>query len=161
MVDWNPVLSSPDGEVNPYRDRMVARERDLIRNDGWASAAVTRAIDNVVGANFRPIAKPDYRALAAISGNKGFDHQWAEEWSQAFAGYYRAWADDTSKYCDSERFQTLPQQYRLAFRHLLSDGDALAMIRWMPERIRSRRCAICHGGADHRSRPAFEPAAAL
>lgn len=71
MVDWNPVLSSPDGEVNPYRDRMVARERDLIRNDGWASAAVTRAIDNVVGANFRPIAKPDYRALAAISGNKG------------------------------------------------------------------------------------------
>ena len=56
MVDWNPVLSSPDGEVNPYRDRMVARERDLIRNDGWASAAVTRAIDNVVGANFRPIA---------------------------------------------------------------------------------------------------------
>ena len=136
MVDWNPVLSSPDGEVNPYRDRMVARERDLIRNDGWASAAVTRAIDNVVGANFRPIAKPDYRALAAISGNKGFDHQWAEEWSQAFAGYYRAWADDTSKYCDSERFQTLPQQYRLAFRHLLSDGDALAMIRWMPERIR-------------------------
>ena len=70
MVDWNPVLSSPDGEVNPYRDRMVARERDLIRNDGWASAAVTRAIDNVVGANFRPIAKPDYRALAAISGNK-------------------------------------------------------------------------------------------
>lgn len=39
----------------------MSRARDLVRNDGWANGAVTRLLDNAVGANFRPIMKPDYR----------------------------------------------------------------------------------------------------
>lgn len=135
MQDWNPYLWSPDGEINMFRDRMVSRGRDLIRNDGWATAAVTRTIDNVIGPNFRPTAKPDYAALAAISGNPRFDHVWAEEWGQAVEANWRSWADDIGRYCDSERFLTVPQMFRLAFRHLLADGEALAMLHWLPERI--------------------------
>lgn len=135
MGDWNPYLWSADGEVNMFRDRMVSRGRDLIRNDGWASAAVVRTIDNVIGPNFRPTAKPDYTLLRTISGNKSFDHKWAEEWGQVAEANWRAWADDTAKYCDSERYLTIPQMFRLAFRHQLSDGDALAMSHWLPERL--------------------------
>ena len=77
-AEWNPYLWSPDASLGMFRDRMVARMRDLVRNDGWASGAITRILDNAVGANFRPISKPDYRALAAITGNKACDAKWAE-----------------------------------------------------------------------------------
>lgn len=135
MEAWQPYLWSSDGELNPYRDTIVARTRDLVRNDGWASGAVTRVLDNAVGANFRPIAKPDYRALQAYSGLKAFDDQWAYEYAKALDAHYRTYALDQGRYCDVERRQVLPQLYRTAFRHKLIDGDALVMVQWRPDRI--------------------------
>lgn len=134
-AEWNPALWSPDATINTYRDRIVARVRDLVRNDGWASGAVTRVLDNAVGANFRPIAKPDYRALAAMTGNNAFDAVWAEEYGRAVDSYYRLWAEDVGRYCDGQRKQTLAQQLRLGFRHKIVDGDALAQVLWLPERV--------------------------
>ena len=55
MADWTPYLGSPDGDLNMHRDRIVSRVRDMVRNDGWASGAVTRILDNAIGASFRPI----------------------------------------------------------------------------------------------------------
>lgn len=135
VEDWMPYLWSPDGEINMYRDRLVARSRDLIRNDGWATAAVMRTVDNVIGPDFRPISKPDYRALQAMSGNKGFDHVWADEWGQQVEANWRAWANDSGYYCDSRRALTFPQMMQLAFRHQLVDGDSLSMLHWLPERV--------------------------
>jgi lambda family phage portal protein len=136
MRDWNPVLWSPDGELNPYRDRIVSRVRDLVRNDGWASAAVTRTLDNVIGADFRPISKPDYRALQAMTGLKTFDHRWADEFGRAVEAGYRVWSEDPGRFSDAQRKLTIPQLMRLAFRHKVVDGDALGMLRWMPERLK-------------------------
>lgn len=133
-AEWQPYLWSPDNTTNPYRDRITARVRDLVRNDGWASGAVTRTLDNVVGANFRPVAKPDYRALAAMTGIKGFDAVWAEEYGRAVDSYYRVWSEDPGRYCDGMRKQTVAQMYRLGFRHKLIDGDALAQCLWLPKR---------------------------
>jgi hypothetical protein len=73
LAAWTPWLGSPDVELNPYRDRIVSRVRDLVRNDGWASGGVTRILDNAIGANFRLVSKPDYRALAHLSSNPAFD----------------------------------------------------------------------------------------
>lgn len=133
--EWQPYLWSPDGELNPWRDTIVARMRDLVRNDGWASGAVTRILDNAVGANFRPIAKPDYRALAILTGIKGFDEQWAYEYSKALDASYRTWGNSRGRWCDVQRRQSSAQLFRLAFRHKLIDGDALAMLQWRPERV--------------------------
>lgn len=72
LANWQPALWSPDNEINIYRDRIVSRTRDLVRNDGWANGAITRLLDNAVGANFRPIMKPDYRVLRMMTGNKKF-----------------------------------------------------------------------------------------
>jgi lambda family phage portal protein len=135
MADWNPYLGSPDGDLNMYRDRIVSRVRDLVRNDGWASGAVTRILDNAIGANFRPIFKPDYQALAQHTGIKAFDHVWADEYGQALEAAWRTWANDTGRYCDAQRNLTVAQIMRLAFRHKLIDGDALAMLHWLPNRI--------------------------
>lgn len=135
MASWRPYLWSPDGELNMYRDRIVSRVRDMVRNDGWASGAITRILDNAIGASFRPISKPDYRALAQYTGNKAFDSKWADEYARAVEANYRSWSNDLGRYCDAQRNLTVSQLMRLAFRHKLIDGDALAMLYWKPEQV--------------------------
>lgn len=135
VAAWNPYLYSPDGELNMFRDRIVSRVRDLVRNDGWASGAVTRILDNAIGGHFRPVAKPDYKALAAYTGNKAFDAEWADEFGHAVDARFRIWANDPGRYCDAQRCLTVTQMMRLAFRHKLIDGDALAQVVWLPERL--------------------------
>lgn len=136
MENWRPMLWSPDNELNPYRDRIVSRVRDLVRNDGWASGAITRVLDNAIGANFRPIPKPNWRALAAYSGNSRFDPVWAREFTSAVRSHHEAWAnDDIGRYCDVQRKLTLGQIMQLGFRHKLIDGDAVAAMHWLPERV--------------------------
>jgi len=135
MAAWTPFLGSPDGDLNMYRDTIAARIRDLVRNDGWASGAVTRLLDNVIGADFRPIFKPDYQALAAHTGIKAFDHVWADEFSEQLGANYRSWSMDVGRYCDTQRNQTMPQMFRLAFRHKVVEGDALGMLNWLPDRV--------------------------
>lgn len=135
MANWQPALWSPDNEVNIYRDRIVSRVRDMARNDGWASGSVTRILDNAVGANFRPIAKVDYRALSLQTGLKAFDAKWADEYGRAVEAAWRTWANDPGRYCDVERKKTVSQMLRLAFRHKLVDGDALAVLQYRTDRL--------------------------
>ncbi len=135
LADWQPALWSPDNEINIYRDRIVSRVRDLVRNDGWASGSVTRILDNAIGANFRPIIKPDYRALAMMTGIKAFDAKWADEYGRAVEAAWRTWANDAGRYCDVERKLTVSQMIRLGFRHKLVDGDALAILQYRTDRL--------------------------
>ena len=128
MGTWNPFLWSPDGEINIWRDRIVSRSRDITRNDGWASGTITRTLDNIIGGMFRPIVKPDYRALQAYTGNKAFDDVWAEEYARQLEAHYRTWANDPNHYNDAARIQTVSQQLYLAMRHELIDGDGLATV---------------------------------
>jgi lambda family phage portal protein len=139
MRDWNPYLWSPDSERSLYRDRIVARVRDLARNDGWASGAISSTLDAAIGATWRPVPKPDYSALAAMTGNKAFDAVWAREFSKVFAAHFRTWANDVSRWCDASRHLTFTQMCRLAFRHKLVDGDALAVLLMLPENLKPGR----------------------
>lgn len=139
MAGWLPYLSSADGALNGYRDTIVARVRDIVRNDGWASGTIMRIVDNAIGANFRPISKPDFKALASYSGIAAFDEKWAYEYAQWLDPLYRNWSAGRGRWSDVSRNLTVPQQFRLAFRHKIVDGDALGLLRWMPERIRPGR----------------------
>ena len=135
MGNWLPWIRSPDAEINQFRDRMVARHRDLVRNDGLAAGGITRILDNTVGAALRLSANPDYRALAALTGNLKFDAVWAEEFRRAAEARWRGYADDIGRYGDVSRRLTVAQQLRLALRHKLIDGDSLVVAYWMPERV--------------------------
>ena len=135
MGDWLPWIRSPDSEIDIFRDRMVARSRDLARNDGWASGGIIRILDNTVGTNLRLSANPDYRALALRSGITAFDATWADEFRRAAEALWRGYADDIGRYSDVSRQMTIGQQFRLAMRHKLIDGEALALMYWLPERV--------------------------
>lgn len=133
---WQPYLWSPDGELNMYRDRIVSRVRDLVRNDGWASGTVTRILDSAIGPLLHPVPKPDHRYLCRYTGNSKFDHVWAKEFSRALEASWREWAvTDTAHYCDAQRQLSFSSLMKLAFRHKIVDGDALCQLQWIPERI--------------------------
>jgi lambda family phage portal protein len=134
MAGWQPYLGSPDTETTPYRDRTVARIRDLVRNDGWAAGAVTRITDAVVGADLRLSARPDYRALTRQFGG-AFDAVWAKEFAAAAEGAWRSWGYDPARYCDTTRRLSVAQMFRLAFRHYLIEGEAVAVLPWRPNRM--------------------------
>ncbi|ACC71066.1 phage portal protein [Paraburkholderia phymatum] len=133
MGQWFPYIRSPDSEINQFRDRMVARSRDLARNDGWASGGITRILDNTVGAHLRLSANPDYRSLSMRA--RGFDATWADEFRRAVEALWRNYSEDIEHFNDVSRQLTMSQQLRLALRHKLIDGESLFVSYWMPERI--------------------------
>lgn len=135
--DWNAWLASPDIENNFARDTIVARIRDLVRNDGWAAGAITRITDGVVGGDMRPIAKPDWRYLSMF--NPACDESWAKEFGRAAEALYRSWSTDMDCWCDASQRHTMSQLFRLAFRSKLVDGEALAVLLWIPQRRRTGR----------------------
>jgi lambda family phage portal protein len=134
LAAWTPYLWSPDGETQQgYRDRIVSRARDVVRNDGWAQGGIQRILDNVIGADYRPISKPDYRALAHFSGNKAFDATWADEYGHAIDACWRHWSEN--RHCDAMQCLTMSQIFWVAMRHKLIDGDALAVMLYRPETV--------------------------
>jgi lambda family phage portal protein len=133
MSDWTPIVRSSDTEINLYRDRMVARQRDLVRNDGWASGAVSRILDSTIGVEYRLIAAPDVRALAMH--DKAFDPVWFGEFRRAAEALWRGYSVDLGRYNDVTRQLTVSQQFRVMLRHKLIDGEALALRYWMPDRV--------------------------
>ena len=142
---WQPYLWSPDAELNIWRDRIVSRVRDLVRNDGWASGTITRILDNAIGAHLRPISKPDHRLLSTATGIKAFDAEWAREFGQCVDAYWRSWADDLGRWCDAERNMNFTELMSTAFRHKLIDGDALCALPSKYKRVSLGRAryAIC------------------
>ncbi len=137
MAGWNAWLGSPDTEINPYRNLLVARIRDLVRNDGWASGAVTKLVDAVVGGHVRLIVAPDLGYLRQFSTR--FDEVWAAEYAEVVEARWRSWADDNNKWCDISRRLDFSGMSALAFRHRLIDGDELAISHWEPERMGAGR----------------------
>ena len=136
MAGWNAYLGAPDVETTPNRDLAVARIRDMVRNDGWASGTVTKTVDAAIGADFRLSARPDYRALARWYG-PGFDAVWAKEFADAAEAGFRLWAceDDPARWCDAERKDSFTEKSRLGFRHYLVEGEVVGPVGWHPERI--------------------------
>ncbi|SIT43678.1 putative phage portal protein Gp17 [Paraburkholderia piptadeniae] len=134
MGAWLPWIRSPDAEITQFRDRMVARSRDQVRNDGRSSGGITRILDSAIGASLRLSAAPDYRALRLISG-ANFDIQWAKEFASAAEARWRLFSNDLGRYNDVSRQLTVSQQLRLALRHKLIDGEDLIVNYWKPERV--------------------------
>lgn len=127
LAGFLPSNRAVDAEVLPGRDRITARSRDLGRNNGWAAGAIAKEVDGVIGANFRPLLKPDWRAL-------GLDADWAQEFKETIEARWRTYADDPRKFCDTTRSQTMPQLFGMAYRTYLVEGEAIGLVNWRARR---------------------------
>jgi lambda family phage portal protein len=127
LSTWQPALGSVNADYLWDRDTIVARQRDLTRNSGWAAGAVSRQIDNVIGASFRLSSKPDYRAL-------GLSPEWAAEFAEDVEGRFRLYGEDPDNWIDAARQQNLSGLLGLAFRHDFVDGEAFGLALWFDGR---------------------------
>ncbi|SEP28536.1 phage portal protein, lambda family, partial [Salinihabitans flavidus] len=127
LASFNPPQRAADAEVLGARDKITSRARDLARNNGWAAGGIAKEVDAVIGANFRPILKPDWKAL-------GLDPEWAAEFKAQIEARWRAYAEDPRKMADVTRAQTVPQMFGTAYRTYLTEGEALALVAWRRRR---------------------------
>ena len=63
LLSWRPLRHSADMELDGELSTLVARSRDLIRNNGIASGAIQTLVDNVVGNGLKLVSIPDHRIL--------------------------------------------------------------------------------------------------
>lgn len=127
LASFNPPHVSSDAAVLRGRNRMSARAHDLVRNDGWASTAVNRWVNGIIGKGWKLQAKPDWRAL-------GLSREWADEFANEIEGHWRSFVNDQRFYCDFERYTDFAGLMRLMARHWAIDNEALVVLRWREDR---------------------------
>lgn len=134
LMGWQPHLGSADGDLLPERPGIVARFRDVARNDAWLSGALRREVDIVIGPELRLQSVPDWRAL-------GIDREAAEVVAHQIEAEWRRFSGDPLRRFDLTRKSTMGQLDRLAYRHQQLDGEALEVAHWRP--ARGARYATC------------------
>lgn len=122
---WNPSLTSGSSELVDERERLVARHRDLERNDGVISGVSQTYKDNILGPYIKLSAKPDYNML-------GKDKEWANDWSKHVEAEWRAYADTTEIDASrSSHFHGLSEQ---VLTSVFQAGETAALPLWLEDR---------------------------
>ena len=121
LLSWRPLRHSADMELDGELSTLVARSRDLIRNNGIASGAIQTLVDNVVGNGLKLVSIPDHRIL-------GLDIDYLEEWARKVESLWRIWAE--SRFCDAARKLNFNSQTALIFRSVIEHRDAHGRVLW-------------------------------
>jgi len=133
MSGWRTRIGQVDREALGSRDQIVARARDLVRNNPIISGGLDRRQEAVVGQRIRLRAQPDFAAMG-----RGFE--WADKWSQGVEAQFRVWDRDSRKLCDAERTQNFGALAATAYRHWWVDGEALAYVEMRDRGSAYRTC---------------------
>jgi len=148
LSNWIPRLAPADADLLPELGDLVARSRDLDRNNGVAAGSFQALQDNVVGIGLRLAATPDYRAL-------GKDITWAEEWSRDVESQWKTWAESCA--ADAAYRQNFNGLTQLVFRSALQNGEALALPLWMERTNTTWRTCLQLIDTDRLSNPGTSP----
>ena len=131
LSNWLPIRASADAELLSDMNMLVARSRDLDRNNGVAAGAFQTIQDNTIGSGLRLSAWPDYRMV-------GRDSAWSQQWQQQVQSMWRGWAESTD--CDVAGKMTFGAMTQLVFRSLLQNGEALALPLWIERASQWKTC---------------------
>lgn len=143
---WNPVLRSPDAEINSNKAILDARGRDLVRNTGYMQGAVSIHRDSIVGSQFRLNSKPDYKIL-------GLDDVWAQEFQSEVESKFGLYAESQDCWIDAARMNTLTGLVRMAIGGFFFGGEVLGTLEWMKASGRPYRTALQMIDPDRLSNP--------
>lgn len=146
MLRWNPLIRSPDAEINPEKSTLDARGRDLVRNTGMMQGAVSIHRDSIVGSHFRLNSKPDYKIL-------GLDEAWAEEFQAEVESKFGLYAESADNWMDAARMNGLTGLTRMAIGGFFFGGEVLATMEWMKGGARPYRTAVQMVDPDRLSNP--------
>lgn len=125
METWRPFNWSGQSATSLGRETIAARLHDLVRNDGWASAAVSRFVDETIGSGWRLSAKPNAAVL-------GIDEETADAIADRIEALWSDVVNDHGNWIDAERDCSFGGLLGLGMRHRFIDGQAAAHILWRP-----------------------------
>ncbi|MBT8085961.1 MAG: phage portal protein [Woeseia sp.] len=125
MVKWMPGIGSADADILPDLETLIARQRDLERNNPVASATPQTLVDNIIGPVLKLSSTPDWKAL-------GKDKEWAREWSSNVERRWKSYS--TNLFFDSEHQVDFSDMAGLAVRGRYSNGGAMVIPKWLPSR---------------------------
>lgn len=123
MADWVPRSVSGQSALSQERETIVDRVQDIARNDGWASAAMSRHLDEVIGSGWDISVDLREKSLNLTTDE-------ADELSDQIE---EAWTDivnDPAFWIDAKRQGPMSSVLGRAYRHRFADGEALAEICW-------------------------------
>ena len=123
LASWRPFNYSGQSSLTFARDRLAARIHQLARDDGWASSAISKRIDAVIGAGMRLHATPNARRLGITEDQN----------EELIADIEAAWHDYAMDFESCDAGQRLPfgMQQALAYRHWLTDGETISLSLWL------------------------------
>lgn len=124
---------SADATILADREIIAARAADLVRNDGMIKNGLDILCDTVIGPGLRFRCTPDYRAL-------GIPKEAADHFGDQVKRALRMWGQSSDHTNDAQLKLSWGSQQRLAFRTMLVNGDALAVLRYRPDHGRLGTC---------------------
>lgn len=128
LRDWTPGAGSPDADLDGDRRAIVARARDLERNDALVSGAVQSLKDSALGFGLDFQSMPNYRAL-------GISREQAQDAAARIEAIWQEWSDDRDA-CDVTGQLPFGALTRQSVQSDLVNGESLALALWLPERQR-------------------------
>lgn len=120
---WRAVPRSADADWLEDRDEVVAKARDIGRNEGVGASASMRVINSAVGFRWDFTSKPNHRAL-------GISYEAARDLGQDIDAAWEQYAYGIHFSADAERTLTFGQLLRLSAAHIFNDGEMLGLIEW-------------------------------
>ncbi len=121
LARWRPGLTHHQSALSWSRTAIQARVGDLVRNDGWASAAVSRYVSEVVGCGWRLSAKP-------VASVLGLDPEAAGEVADQIEALWSVYTAPGHLEVDAERSHHFGGLIGLAMRHYVRDGEAFGLV---------------------------------
>lgn len=134
MNRWRPGLRSADADWLYDRDEVVARARDVGRNEGVGASASMRRINAAVGFRWDFNCIPDHRAL-------GISYEAARELGAHIDSLWEQHAYGIHFTCDAERTLTFGQLLRQSAAHIFNDGEMFGLVEYAadePTRFKTR-----------------------
>lgn len=123
LASWQPYAGSPDADLLDDLGMLASRSRDMARNNGLAGGYHQTLRDNVIGAQLRLSAKPEYKLL-------GWSAEEARAWANGTEAEFRSFSDTTE--CDAARSLNLLGLTIQAFSGAMLNGDHIGIPLWLP-----------------------------
>lgn len=131
MKNWRRGLRSADADYLNDRDQLVARARDVGRNEGVGASAGMRVVNSAVGFRWDFTSKPNWKAL-------GLSYEVARELGSQIGAAWEQYAYGIHFLPDAERTLTFGQLLRLCAAHIFNDGEAVCLIEWADDENTTR-----------------------
>lgn len=144
---WSPPLMSADAEILPDKSVNDARVRQMVATDGFVQSGTNVQKDNIVGADFFPVLKPELRVLGID------DETWVSEFKEEVESKFYLGMESLSHWPDAARQNTLTGLVRMAVGLDCVGGESLFTVEWLRDAGRPFHTAIQAVSCDRLSTP--------